>query len=470
MNEKELSRLMKIGENQKAEFKERFDKEAIETASAFANTDGGIILIGVNDRGEAKGASIGKETLKQWINEISQATEPTIIPEIKCSRMQGKEIVEIIVEESPIKPIAYKGVCYLRVGNSNRKLSPKEVSELHLQTTGSSWDSYPAKNAGIRDIDLKKVKDYIASANETGRKKIKESPLQVLRKLELVKNNKPAWAAILLFGKEPQRFVLQAKIHCGRFKDETTIIDDEMIDGDIFGQVERAMEFIKRNLKLKFEITGKPKREEIWEYPLDALREAVINAICHRDYTEPSDIQVRIYDNELIIWSSGRLPLGITLEELYKPHKSILRNKLIAQVFFDTALIERWGSGIHRMIQACAKQGLPEPNFEERQGFRVVFRKDAYTEEYLKSLNLNERQIRAVLLAKKEGSITNRGYRELFKITDRTALRDLNDACEKRIFQKIGATGRETKYVLTRHKPDINPTYNSKHNRKGRIL
>ncbi|MDI6737028.1 MAG: hypothetical protein QME12_00745 [Nanoarchaeota archaeon] len=110
------------------------------------------------------------------------------------------------------------------------------------------------------------------------------------------------------------------------------------------------------------------------------------------------------------------------------------------------------------MIQACIKQGLPEPKFEERQGFRVVFRKDAFSEEYLKSINLNERQIKAVVLAKRKGEITNKQYRELFGITDRTALRDLNAACEKGVFQRIGVTGRETKYALPRHKPDINPT------------
>lgn len=474
MNEKELLKLMKLGENQKVEFKESFDKEAIETASAFANADGGIILIGVNDKGEAKGISIGKETLKQWINDISQPTEPKLIPEVECFKINKKQIAVIIIKESPIKPIAYKGICYLRVNNSNRKLSPKEVSELHLQTTGSSWDSYPAKDAGLKDIDLKKVKEYIKSANETGRRSIKEKPLEVLKKIELVKKNKPAWAAILLFGKEPQRFVPQAKIHCGRFKDEITIIDDELIDGALIEQIEKTMAFLKRHLKLKFEITGEPRRKEEWEYPLDALREAVINAVCHRDYTEPSDIQIRIYDDNLIVWSAGKLPLGITLEDLYKPHKSVLRNELIAQAFFDIALIERWGSGIQRMIQACAKQGLPEPKFEEQQGFRVVFRKDAFTEEYLKSRGLNERQIKAMLLVKEKKEITRQGYENLNNISKRTAIRDLNELIHKDILKAAGATDNK-KYLLnssscqTRAKL-VPKMLLKKDDKKGRIL
>jgi len=448
MNEKKLLKLIEKGENQRVEFKEKFDKEAIETATAFANTNGGVILIGINNKGKIKGVSIGKETLKEWVNKISQATEPILIPEIEKHSIEGKDIVEIIIKESPIKPVAYKGICFLRIKNSNRKLSPKEVSEFHLQTTGSSWDSYLAKDADLEDIDLKKVEDYIKLANETGRKKIKEKPLEVLRKLELVKNNKPTWASILLFGKEPQRFVSQAKIHCGRFKDETTIIDDSLIDGTIIGQVDKALEFIKRHLKLKFEITGKPRRKEEWEYPLDALREAVINAICHRDYTEPSEIQVRIYDDKLIIWSSGKLPLGITLEDLHKPHKSVLRNKLIAQVFFDIAFIEKWGSGIQRIIQSCLKQGLPEPKFEEYQGFRVLFRKDIYTEEYLKKLGLNERQVKAVMFVKKEGKITNKKYQSLFDVSERTASRELSKLVKKVVLRQVGITGKGTYYEL----------------------
>lgn len=447
MNEKELLKLIKSGENLKLEFKESFDKEIMETASAFANADGGIILVGVNDNGEAKGISIGKETLKQWANDISQATEPKLIPEIESFKINKKQIAVIIVKESPIKPIAYKGICYLRVNNSNRKLSPKEVSELHLQTTGSSWDSYLARGAALADIDLKKVKEYIHSANKTGRRRIKENPLGVLKKLELVKTNKPTWAAILLFGKEPQRLVSQAKIHCGRFKDEITIIDDELIEGNLIEQVDTVMEFVKRNLKLKFEITGKPRREEIWEYPLDALREAVINAICHRDYTEPSDIQIRIYDDKLIVWSAGKLPLGITLEDLYKPHKSVLRNKLIAQVFFDISFIERWGSGIERMMQACIKQGMPEPKFDEQQGFRVIFRRPFATGELIK-LGLNSRQLKAIEYVEKRGSISNKEYQSLNNTTKRTATRDLVNMAKRGIFRSQGRGKRELKYVL----------------------
>jgi len=386
-----------------------------------------------------------------------------LIVDAEIHEIENKNVVAIIVKESPIKPISCKGICYLRIKNSNRKLTPKEVAELYLQTIGSSWDSYSVRDAKIEDIDSEKVNEYIKFANETGRRRIKEKPLEVLKKLELIKDNKPTWAAVLLFGKEPQRFVLQAKCHCGRFKDETTIINDEMAEGSLFEQVEKVMDFIKKSISIRFVITGKPRREEIWEYPLDALREAVINAIVHRDYTEPSEIQVRIYDDKLIVWNPGKLPLGITLEDLFKPHKSVLRNKLIAQVFYDVGFIEQWGTGIRRIIDSCLKQGLSEPKFEEYQGFRVIFRKDIYTEEYLKNLGLNERQIKAVIFVKREGKITNKKYQEINSVSRQTATRELSHLAQKGIFKQVGVTGKGTYYTLvqTPHKRLINASKGS---------
>ncbi len=236
-----IEELISKGESETLEFKERFDNETIETVSAFANTNGGAILIGVSDRGEIKGVKLGRESLRSWINKISQLTEPTIIPGIESYSLNDKTVVAINVKESPLKPVACKGICFLRVKNSNKKLTPKEISELYLQTIGSSWDAYIARDADLKDINYVKVDEYIKLANERSRRKVTEKPIEALKKLGLVKKDKPTWAAILLFGRETQRFLPQARIHCGRFKDETTIIDDELIEGEIIEQIDREM-------------------------------------------------------------------------------------------------------------------------------------------------------------------------------------------------------------------------------------
>ncbi|MEK6775947.1 MAG: helix-turn-helix domain-containing protein [bacterium] len=449
MSHDEIGVLLGKGESEKIEFKEKFDREAIETAAAFANTKGGVILIGFSDKGRVKGIQIGKETLKDWANQISQCTEPSIVPEIKQAEIEGKDVVMIWIKEVPIKPVSVRGRCLRRVGNSNRIMTPNEVAQVHLATTGTSWDKLPAKDASVDAIDLAKVKRYVNKANQSGRRKIgnDETPLQVLEKLDLIKDGQATWAAILLFRKDGKRFLSQTAVHCGRFKEETIVIDDRMIEGTIIEQIDDAMDFIRKNINVRFVMTGRPAREEIWDYPIEALREALINAVCHRDYTIPSNTEVRIYDDRLIVWNPGGLPLGITMDDLYKPHPSVLRNKGIGEIFYDVGLIEQWGSGIDKMRSACLKSGLPEPQFEEYQGFRVIFRKDVYTEEYLRNLGLNERQIKAVMYVKEKGKITNKEYREITGLSDEGVRIDVNGLIGKGVLLSKGR-GRNVHYVL----------------------
>ncbi|MFA4888753.1 MAG: helix-turn-helix domain-containing protein [Candidatus Omnitrophota bacterium] len=451
MNNQEVAKLIKSKESGLVEFKETFDREAVETIGAFANTKGGIVVIGVSDKGKIKGISIGKATLSDWTNQISQSTEPRVIPEIEQVKIEGKEIAIIRIKEYPIKPISVKGKCFRRVGNSNRTMTAQEISEMHLHSIGSSWDAFPARGKTVNDIDLKKVARYIKEANANGRRKIEDEPKDVLQKLEFVKDKKASWAAILVFGKEPQRPLSQSAVHCGRFKiDKTQILDDLMIESDLISQVDEVIKFITRHISVRYEFEGKPKRKEIWEYPLEALREAVINAIVHRDYSISSNVQVEIYDDRIEIWNPGGLLPGITVEDLYKKeHKSVTRNKLIAQVFYDIGYIEKYGSGTIKIIDLCKQNGLPSPEFKEVfGGFSVIFRKDIYTEKYLHSLNFNERQIKAVMFVKEKGKITNREYKELAKTSKPTATRDLVGLVQKKIFIIKGQGKRTLFYML----------------------
>jgi ATP-dependent DNA helicase RecG len=358
----EIEELLKFGESGTLEFKEKFDEKTVESAVAFANAKGGIILIGVSDKGNIIGVDIGKETLIRWANQISDKTEPQLIPEIEVFESKGKQVVAVKVPEYPLKPVSVRGRCFKRINNSNRSMNAQEIAEMHLQSTGMSWDRLPAVGETLKDLDLEKVKNYIRKARDIGRKGFREeeeiNPVQVLEKMKLIIDGKPTWAASLLFGKEGKRFLSQAVIHCGRFKNQTLVIDDRLIEGSLFEQVEEAMDFVRKNTNVKFVMTGKPEREEIWDYPLEAIREAVVNAVCHRDYTVMSHVEIRIYDNELIVWSPGGLPLGLTMEELFKSHASKLRNKGIAEIFFDMRIIEQWGSGIEKMINYCRKAGI----------------------------------------------------------------------------------------------------------------
>ena len=296
-----------------------------------------------------------------------------------------------------------------------------------------------------------KMKRYIRRLRDAWRRDVgdHEEPLEILKKLELFKEGKVTWAAHLLFRKDTKYLRSQGLVHCGRFKEDTIVIDNRMIEGTIVEQIDEALDFIRKNISVKFVMTGNPQRDEVWDYPLKAIRESIINAVCHRDYTMPSNIEVRIYDDRLTIWNPGGLPPGITMEDIFKPHASVLRNKGIGSVLYDMGLIEQWGSGIGKMLNLCSLAGIPEPHFEEYQsGFLVEFRKDIYPQEYLRKLGLNERQIKAVFYVKERGRITNKEYKELTNVSRQLATIHLSDMVKKGAFKRTGKAGKGIAYQL----------------------
>ena len=221
METADLKQRIAQGENTTTEFKENFDQEAVETAVAFANTNGGTILIGVSDQLEVRGITVGKETLRDVSNRISQSTEPRVVLEIESVYLEGKSVLLIRIAECRIKPVSVKGVCYRRVGNSNRVMSPQEIAQMHLNTVGQSWDQLSVTRAGIDDIADKKVEWYL-TRRETTRNVAKPQDMSLtalLRNIDgLSDEETPTHAGILFFGKYPQRFFQNAQLRVVRFK------------------------------------------------------------------------------------------------------------------------------------------------------------------------------------------------------------------------------------------------------------
>ena len=194
------------------------------------------------------------------------------------------------------------------------------------------------------------------------------------------------------------------------------------------------------------------ERMEPLEYPEPALREAILNAIIHKDYSS-TYIFLRVYDDRLHLWNPGSLPEELSIEELKKEHSSYPRNRNIANVFFKAGYIESWGRGTNKIIETCIEAGLPEPLIEEEQGgFSITFLKDIYTEEFFKRQNLEERQVNALLYIKEYGSINNAQYQQLADISKRTASRDLQELIERGFIQKSGTTGKGTSYTFQSRK------------------
>ena len=271
----------------------------------------------------------------------------------------------------------------------------------------------------------------------------------VLRKLELIKDGKITRGAILLLGNNPDSFFPSAFLKMGRFRSPTHIVDDREVHGTLIQQLDGAINWFRERLETEYIISDKPEREVRWEYPLKAIREAVSNSLCHRDFNNLAHNQIRLYDDRLEIWNPGNLPPGLTTEALFHEHDSIPRNRRIADAFFYSGLIERWGSGTLRMVEELAAVNLPSPQFISEPGrFKVIFYKELITDDYLKKLHLSKRQLDAIAYIKEHGSISNTTYQTLAGVSKRTATRDLSLLKEKGILEIEGITGKGSVYKL----------------------
>ncbi|PIR05604.1 hypothetical protein COV56_01960, partial [Candidatus Kuenenbacteria bacterium CG11_big_fil_rev_8_21_14_0_20_37_9] len=200
---------------------------------------------------------------------------------------------------------------------------------------------------------------------------------------------------------------------------------------NILDQRDDVVEFIKEHIKLHAKIV-EMERAEKWEYPIEAIREAVTNALCHRDYQISSNVQVRIFDDRIEVWGCGPLPKPLTIDDLKKKHDSVLRNPLIGRNFFLIKFIEQWGTGTNRIIEECLKHGLPEPLFEEiTENLVITFRKYKISEEEMQKLN--ERQKKAMEYLKIHKKITRSEYVKLTNSAERTAFRDIEELYKSKI-------------------------------------
>ncbi len=451
----DLKQYIAQGENATTEFKENFDQEAIETAAAFANTDGGTVLIGVSDSGEIRGITIGKETLRNWSNRIDQATEPRVNIEVGVVGVEGKLVLWIRVAECSIKPVSVKGRCYKRVGNSNRVMSPQEIAQMHLDATGHTWDGLLVTRAGMDDIDEKKVEWYL-TRRETIRNVSKPQGMSMAAFLKNINgvgdDGTPTHAGLLFFSKHPQRrFFYNAQLRVVRFKGTSVlhpVIDRVDCFETLWENVNTAEEFIRRNIRLlSFRTSRSFQRDDKFEYPLNALREAIINALIHRDYQETADVRVFIFDNRVEIINPGTFPEGVSPDE--PTHKPV--NPTLSQFMFDIGFIERYGAGIRMMRRLCEEWGNKAPRYvfhplETKIIFDSPIQESTFIEIDDISEQLNERQKKALFYVENNGQIATKEYVELNNVSRRVAYEELKNMADKGLLHVIGK-GRGTKYV-----------------------
>ena len=352
-------------ENQNIEFKESWRDEYVKWLCGFANAQGGKLYIGINDKGEVCGIENAHKLSEDIPNKVVSFLG--IVADVNLLNKDSKDYIEIDIAPSNV-PISYKGKYYIRSGSTLQELNGVDLQNFVLRKMGRSWDEVTNDRVTLNDIDRAAIDYFIRKGIEADRipDDLREaSTEEILTSLDLMDENGGLRnAAVLLFGKNPQRYYPSAVFKIGRFGiDEADLMFQDIIEGNILQMADRVMDVLKAKYLISPVRFEGMQRYEKLELPKEALREILYNAIAHKDYAGP-DIQMHVYDDSVEIWNEGELPEGYTQETLFARHSSKPRNLKIANVFFKAGFIDTWGRGFQKIRDGFETEGIPMPKVE----------------------------------------------------------------------------------------------------------
>ncbi len=372
-----IQSLIRGGEGYNVEFKVRVPskvRELTEEVCAFANTAGGYLFIGVDDNGEIVGVEVDnakRSAIQGSISEIS----PALHCVTSVVQVEGKSLYVIEVPAAKNKPYTFSGNIFVREGANSQKLcTVEEIRSFFQECNKIYFDTIPCPDFDIStQADERNLNDFLKNSALSTSVPINQifENLQLFLEGGVLKN-----AAVLFFGKHPERIFPHAVIRCVLFKgtDKVYIIDDKTFGGPLYQQYLQTMGWLESKLQLAYKIIGSGPREEVWEIPLTVFREALINALSHRDYYERgATITVEVFDDRVEVSNPGGL-LSLVANDF--GHKSMTRNPFIFELFTRMHLVEKIASGIPRMREAMEEAGLPQPEFHTEGIFTVVFKRN----------------------------------------------------------------------------------------------
>jgi len=434
--------LLSSPESKTLEFKETMPTPLAiaKTACAFSNAGGGTILIGVEDKNKTITGIDEQEIhiLEEKIaNIVYTIVEPTPSNHITIHNVDGKLILKIDVFPGSLKPYHLKSKgelegTFIRVGSTNRKADIETIEELRRQRMNINFDETSVIDASLEDLHTRNIEFYLKKREEVRDIPRVEPHTKFLIKIKAIQQQNgsihPTAAGILLFSSEPEKYIPGAIIKCARFKgtEMDEFLDQKIIKGSLFLQIEETIAFFKKNVKRGAKIEGIYRKEE-YEYPETAIREAVVNAICHRDYSRKgADIKFAIFDDRIEITSPGGLLPQISLSDL-GTGVSELRNKIIGRIFNETGLIEGWGTGIRRIRKQIEEKGLVPPEFRENNGFFKVI---IYNEPLQEHFEIDKDEKEIIVYIQKHGKAGTKDLEKVLGISKATIKRKIRTLTE----------------------------------------
>lgn len=438
----------KMPEQQNIEFKQSWHDDYLKWICGFANAQGGIIFIGKDDCGKVVDLSDYKKLMDDIPNKIRNTMGITV--EVNLNDEGGNHFIEINTPPYSV-PISLRGRYYYRSGSTKQELIGASLNEFLLKKLGKTWDDVIEPRANFDDIDEKTVNTFLKASENAGRlpeNNVLSIP-DLFEKLRLTENGHLKRSAIILFGKDPGKFYPNTFVKIGRFgKDDADLKFQETEEGNLIGLLQAVLNQLNHKFLIKtIEFEGMHRIEK-GEYPVAAIREMLLNALVHRNYMG-APIQIRVYDDKISIWNEGILPEGLTLDALKRSHSSRPRNPIIADVCFKCGYIDAWGRGTIKIIDACKQSELPEPEMNVLDGgFGITLFKDNISLEKLGKLDLNDRQVKAILFLEENEKITNSDYQNINGVSRETATRDLKELIEKDLINPSGQKGAGAFYTL----------------------
>jgi len=434
-------------ESQNIEWKAKWKDEYLEWICGFANAQGGKIYIGCDDTGSVVGITNASKLLEDIPNKIRDTMG--IIVGVNLLVEDSKEYLEIDVPSYPIG-ISCKGVYYYRSGSTRQILTGPALEAFLLRKRGVTWDSLPLPAFTMDDVDDEVVKRFRQWAAKKGRidKNVLDEPKEVLlERLHLIQNGYLTNAAMLLFSKDPEKWQLGAYTKIGYFETDADLLYQDEIHGSLLEQIDKIVEVLHlKYMKAKITYDGM-QRIERYFVPEAALREALLNALCHKDYSGGVPIQISVYEDRLYIANCGRLPQDWTIENLMSKHASTPFNPNIAHTFYLAGFIESWGRGIEKICNACSEDGVPQPNYSIHPGDimieffapenRIIRVTDRVTDKVTVTLSDGERLILGLL--SEDPGYTMQKLAEKANVSRKTVSVRLKALKEKGFVERVGS-------------------------------